>query len=138
MPDLAVIVPTRGRPESLPRIVDAWTATGAWTDAWLIVVVDADDPELDRYKEIELSARTNRGPVTLAVADEWRPMVPKLNIAATRWITEVFAMGFMGDDHLPRTHGWAKAMIDTLREMGTGVVTATTCSSGSGWVRRGR
>jgi hypothetical protein len=33
-----------------------------------------------------------------------------------------FAVGFMGDDHRPRSVGWDKAYLDALRELGTGIV----------------
>jgi hypothetical protein len=33
-----------------------------------------------------------------------------------------FAVGFLGDDHRPRTPGWDTAYLNSLRELGTGIV----------------
>lgn len=117
MADLLVIVPTRGRPQSVAPIIEAWTATGAAAEADLGLVIDADDPSVDEYR-----ATPTRTWLGRAVVDEWRPLVPKLNLMATGATEDYFALAFMGDDHLPRTHGWAKTMLAALREMGTGVV----------------
>lgn len=126
MADLLVIVPTRGRPESLVEIVECWNATDAWAAADLMFVVDADDPRLPVYQAVfdgaKLPPREERGPVRLATADKWRPLVPKLNLAANMYCKYYYATAFMGDDHRPRTRGWAQTMLAALREMGTGVV----------------
>jgi hypothetical protein len=125
MADLLVIVPTRGRPESVPLVVDSWTATGAWADAYLRFVVDADDPALSEYQRaFSEVADTGRapGPMHMTVADMWRPLVPKLNLAATTWAPQFYAVAFAGDDHRPRTPGWAAAMLAALRDLGTGIV----------------
>lgn len=127
MSDLLVIVPSRGRPESLARVVEAWAATGAFVpDAALTFVIDPDDPDAARYKAaflaVDLPDPAGRGPVTLVTVDRWRPLVPKLNLAATTWADRHFALAFMGDDHLPRTHGWAGTYLDALHELGTGIV----------------
>ena len=55
--------------------------------------------------------------------DRWRPLVPKLNHWATMAasVPQIFALGFAGDDHLPRTRGWARRYIETLQELGTGI-----------------
>ena len=126
MPDLLVIVPTRGRPESVAKVVECWTATNAWAHANLTFVADTDDPKFADYQqafdEVELPSRDERGPVRLVGADRWRPLVPKLNLAATTWAGDYFAVAFAGDDHRPRSNDWPRVMLDALREMGTGVV----------------
>lgn len=124
--ELLVIVPTRGRPHAIARVVEAWNTTGGWEDAELRFVVDEDDPTLDQYREAfkgaPLPDPAVRGPVHLTVADRWRPLVPKLNLAAVTWAPEFSAVGFAGDDHLPRTPGWAGRYVDVLAELGTGIV----------------
>lgn len=125
MSDLAVIIPTRGRPENIRKVIDAWTFTGAWADAHMVLAVDADDPEISGYREIlDLPSQTNVKPFSLAVMDEWMPMVHKLNRVAVN-LAEQFtyrALAFAGDDHLPQTIGWAKRYLTVLRELGTGMV----------------
>lgn len=124
--DLLVIVPTRGRPESVAPVVECWNATGAWATAELTFVADSDDPKFPDYERefnaVNLPPADERGSARLVGADKWRPLVPKLNLAATTWCSDHFALAFMGDDHRPRTSGWATAMVAALREMGTGVV----------------
>ncbi|MEU8264473.1 hypothetical protein AB0C02_28105 [Micromonospora sp. NPDC048999] len=124
MADLLVIVPSRGRPESVGRMVKAWTRTGAYDDgAELMFAVDRDDPTYDVYMaEIAWAL-----PGTLGTyqAEAWMPMVHKLNAAVVDTLAAVPglpALGFAGDDHLPRTPGWAKRYVDELRQLGSGIV----------------
>lgn len=108
-------------------MVEAWASTGAWGHADLMFVVDADDPAAREYRAafntVQLPSPQGRGPARLVVAGQWRPMVPKLNLAAlSTWADRYFAVGFMGDDHVPRTPGWATRYVEALRELGTGIV----------------
>lgn len=127
MPDLAVIVPTRGRPENIRRVLAAWDFTNAWDVADLVLVVDADDPEFQGYVNLQNEARhpdTDQPLFAIDVQERWVPMVHKLNASAVRLAEEgrYFALGFAGDDHLPRTIGWAQTYLAKLRELGTGMV----------------
>lgn len=134
--DLLVVVPSRGRPESLPRLYGAWRLTRAFTWAALAVVVDSDDPTLPAYTAHARRMRRQRR-ATLIVQPGWQPMVSKLN-AAARALTAVplrggpdpglladysgYAVGFAGDDHFPRTPGWPRHYLHALRDLGTGIV----------------
>jgi len=116
-PGLLVIVPSRGRPESVPRMVQAWTVTGAYDDgAHLLFAVDADDPHHGAY----VAQASDQARMTTIT--RWVPMVPKLNQAAVDAAAGWWALGFAGDDHLPRTPGWAARYLSELRDLGTGVV----------------
>lgn len=127
MPDMAIFVPTRGRPENIRKVISAWDFTNAWDHADLVLIVDADDPEIGGYHSLQQETDhpdTSQALFQLAIMDEWVPMVHKLNKVAdlfaqtkTHW-----ALGFAGDDHLPQTIGWAKRYLDVLRELGTGMV----------------
>ena len=129
MPDLAILVPSRGRPDNIRRVISAWDFTRAWDHADLIVIVDQDDPEIDRYRVI-LSEDLTSCPMTLVEVPVWMPMVHKLNqVAKTLAQKQIsgpdagyFALGFAGDDHLPQTIGWAERYLTVLRELGTGMV----------------
>lgn len=118
--DLLVIVPTRGRPDNARRVIEAWDATGAWDDAHLTVAFDHDDPERDAYWRVVWGA--GHGGVSGFEVPRWVPMVRKLNEATLALAGGYCALGFAGDDHLPRTVGWAGAYLDALRELGTGIV----------------
>lgn len=125
MPDLAIIVPTRGRPANIRKVIGAWDFTNAWDHADLILVADADDPEIRGYHEIirdTMNPDTGEPLVRLMHVDEWRPMVHKLDLAAREMAELYWAVGFAGDDHLPQTIGWAARYLTVLRELGTGMV----------------
>lgn len=124
MGDLLVIVPSRGRPEAVARVVGAWLATDGYVDADLVFAIDGDDPELGRYYESEF-AQADRTRVKFAVLDSWKPMVHKLNEVAVfaAAVEDGYSMlAFMGDDHLPRSKGWAGRYAAELRDLGTGIV----------------
>jgi methyltransferase family protein len=122
MPDLAIIVPTRGRPENIRKVISAWDFTNAWDHADLILVADADDPEIQGYRDVVADADENL--VKMVEMGEWMPMVHKLDAVAMSAALsgEYFALGFAGDDHLPQTIGWAETYLTALRELGTGMV----------------
>lgn len=127
MPELAVIVPTRGRPENIRKVIGAWDFTNAWDVADLVLAVDADDPEIRRYHELAAEhEHPDTGEDLFRVIEytTWLPMAHKLNATAARLAAEgrYFALGFAGDDHLPQTIGWAKRYLTVLHELGTGMV----------------
>lgn len=85
-------------------------------DTLLQFAVDGDDPQRDEYRELTtLGAGYNVGPSS--------SMVEALNRAATQDVVSYrpFAIGFMGDDHRPRTIGWDAAYLAALRKLGTGI-----------------
>lgn len=119
MSDLAIVVPTRGRPRNARVLAEAFAQT-CTAGSRLVFAVDSDDPALDLYVEVAGAGRAD-----LLVCGPWQPMVPKLNRVAVQVINDggaPFAIGFMGDDHLPRTAGWDAAILAALRGLGTGVV----------------
>lgn len=125
MPDLAIIVPTRGRPENIRKVISAWDFTNAWDHAHLVLAVDGDDPEYPAYAALydeHVHPDTNEPLFSVHVQDRWVPMVHKLNDTAQDLARAYFAVGFAGDDHLPQTIGWAERYLTVLREMGTGMV----------------
>lgn len=124
MTDLVVLVPSRERPESARNLVQAFNNTCSANTA-LVFVVDADDPTLASYQEI-IALTTLKVPVSVGVNDNPSSMVPALNQAAVYFSSTVddrpFALGFMGDDHEPRTYGWDSAYLDELHKLGSGIV----------------
>jgi len=117
MTDMLIIVPSRTRPQNVARLIEAWSHTGAFAVAELRIDIDADDPRYAGYLELELP----RG-VRTSTGHRWRPLVWKLNRATRQECDRYAALGFMGDDHLPRTDGWAQRYLDELRDLGTGIV----------------
>lgn len=119
MRDMAIIVPTRGRPANIVKVLAAWDFTQAWDQADLVIAVDADDPEIHGYHDL---LNANRPGLHLVSWPEWLPMVHKLNATALSLAGTYRALGFAGDDHLPRTIGWAARYLAALAELGSGMV----------------
>lgn len=117
MNDLLMIVPSRGRPGNIIELLDAWRGTFAEMNrTGLLVAVDDDDPELEGYRSVG-----NYADFDLVVSPRQR-VGPTLNRLAVERAPDFFAVGFMGDDHRPRTQDWDERMVAALREMGSGIV----------------
>jgi hypothetical protein len=114
--DLTVIVPSRGRPEQCRALVQAFRDT-CTADTRLVLSVDDDDPRCQDY--IDIAFGGPGFPVGVFTGSN-RSMVEALNRAASE--VDGIAVGFLGDDHCPRTVGWDAAYLETLRELGTGIV----------------
>lgn len=116
MPDLVVIVPSRGRPQAAADLARRCAAT-CTADTVLLVVVDADDPDLPSYQ----------APAGTQVFFAWAPAasghVGAINFGAARALEEFqpFAVAKLDDDHRPRTKGWDTKLLAALHELGTGI-----------------
>jgi predicted O-methyltransferase YrrM len=125
MRDLAVLIPTRGRPDNIRKVISAWDFTNAWDRADMVLVIDKDDPEYAGYLALVEETRhpdTEEPLIKTYEVPTWVPMVHKLNQAATALAPGWFALGFAGDDHLPRSINWARRYLTVLHELGTGMV----------------
>jgi len=109
MSDLTVVVPSRGRPEAIAELREAFVQTGATAE--LLVVLDEDDPRLSEYSREDLS-----------LVVESSGMVNALNAGAKLAARLSIFVGFLGDDHRPRTPGWDRRLRETLERIGTGFV----------------
>lgn len=116
MTDLVVIVPSRGRPAAAVQVAQAFTATGA--TARLVFAVDEDDPTRFAYAD----ALGHYPATTVHYTPAPSTMVKALNVMASTYANEAYALGFLGDDHRPRTPGWDRLYVAALRELGTGIV----------------
>ncbi|WP_328313101.1 hypothetical protein OG432_24480 [Streptomyces sp. NBC_00442] len=115
--DLLVIIPTRNRPQAIPEIMTAWDATGA--TAGVLFAVDTDDPQLARY-EAHATAYEADGRLRFVFGERER-LVGTLNRQAVKAASAYRFLGFMGDDHRPRTAGW-DARIRECLSGGPGIV----------------
>jgi hypothetical protein len=108
---LLTIVPTRGRPGNAAALIEAWGAvTGP--EAQLLFAVDDDDPALADYRS--LNAAMYVGP-RLRLGGT-------LNGVSAMFADSYDAVSFMGDDHRPRSAGWALRFLAELDRLGTGMV----------------
>jgi hypothetical protein len=105
--DLLVIVPTRGRPGNVSRQQLAMMETRT-TVADVLYAVDDDDPHAMGYARLD--------GIDLAIGPRMR-LVGTLNFHAARLSSQYRNIGFMGDDHLPRTAFWDQEVANSL---GTG------------------
>jgi hypothetical protein len=103
---LVVLVPTRGRPQNAARLQQAFRDTDS-LNAALMFVVDHDDPELPAYRDARVPLRVHEG-------ETGSGMVAGLNWAAGLYADVYENLGFMGDDHLPRTAGWDAHVLGAL------------------------
>jgi hypothetical protein len=107
--DIIVLVPSRGRPQNAVRLVEAWEKTDTM-NAVLMFITDDDDPELEAYRTL-LTEGVIKHMITLPA-----PPVPGITIPLNRAVTifqDAFkVIGFMGDDHAPRTTGWEDRVLE--------------------------
>lgn len=122
MIDLAVIVPSRGRPQNMLRLLNAWESTRRMSSvrAELWAVIDHDDPCRRDYEYLLSDARPYFG--IYIPAPPRTPIGSLLNELARNLRWDVKRIGFMGDDHLPQTGCWDGAVVDALDSLGSGIV----------------
>jgi hypothetical protein len=115
---MLVIVPSRNRPHSVYDLLRCWEQTGA--TAQLLVAVNSDDPAVDAYmnllKDAPPHVRWLRCPTST--------MISALNYAAMQLSGKHDIVGFMGDDHRPRTYGWDERIREQFAAYGPSVVYA--------------
>jgi hypothetical protein len=114
---LLMICPSRGRPANVARLLWAWKQTAG--QAHLLIAVDDDDPELDAYHDVLHTADAGH---FAARIEPRRRLGPTLNRLATINVNAYDAIGFLGDDHVPRTVGWDSQILVELTRLGTGFV----------------
>jgi len=115
MTEMALIVPSRGRPQNIIRLYEALYKTES--DVELVVGVDRDDPEIDSYYDVV----SNRN-ISMVVSPERRRFGPTLNFIAKMYADDYEYLAWMGDDHLPITKGWDQRYRDELGKMDAGIV----------------
>ena len=111
--DLLVMVPTRGRRAQCERLLESFTGTATCAD--LAFILDPDDQ--DTYEGMDW------GPAAAGVLEPRAYLTGKLNKTAEAMAGLYKVLMWTGDDHVFRTPGWDRIMLDTLAGMG-----------GSGWV----
>lgn len=99
------LCPSRGRPSNISRLLSGWRSTQAVSD--LVVRIDDDDPTVDQYLALENS---DEHPYFRVEVGPRLRLGPTLNEVAPRLAKSYDAVGFLGDDHLPRTPLWDEAL----------------------------
>lgn len=105
---MLTVVPSRGRPAAIGELLTLIDETrGGATD--LLIAVDHDDPTLPAYQALTLPWWAS-----LTVITPRLRLLPTLNLVAST-VDGYEALGFMGDDHRPRTPGWDVYLAGALR-----------------------
>lgn len=109
---MAIIVPSRSRPENISRLANSLKETK--TNANLFVVLDEDDSKLENYEKL------NCADIIVAPKGD-RGITRPLNFAASNLKNKFLYFMFMGDDHVPRTENWDLIFEERLKQTKYGV-----------------
>lgn len=108
--DLCVLTPSRGRPASVRRLIEAVQSTAVMkTHVWL--GFDKDDPCLDE-NIAACKGYEDRG--VRWIAAERRSLAGWTNELAQMAMGLFPALASFGDDHVPETKGWDAALLSVL------------------------
>lgn len=116
--DLTIYVPTKGRPEKIHDYETNFYNTTT-INTRLVFVLSTDDPRLSDYLDIVYV-----GEKPIVVTPDKPGFVDPLNMGylADRRKVYSYAVGFMGDDHYPRTRGWDEKFVNELISLKSGFV----------------
>jgi len=110
--DLLIVVPSRGRPRNIARLLDAMDAT-CRGDTTLVVGLDEDDPWLDEY----LAMFGIKGVLSFTeVRPGLRQVVAWINALAVPRTGDYRYIGHFGDDNVPSTDGWDVRIMEALEK----------------------
>src|SRR5208282_750441 len=116
--NLLLIVPSRGRPERIARMLDVVHRT-AKMKTHVHIAIDDDDPMFIRYEDV---MEHHGGDGDRLESGPRDGLVGWTNKIAMDRIDDYGYFGSFGDDHVPRTPGWDKALIEGIERMGgTGI-----------------
>lgn len=110
---LAVLVPSKGRPDNAARLAESIANTRGSELTALVFAIDPDEPHEQEYRQVlrELAA-----PWISLVSVQSSPqrIGPILNILSQGIAAVHTHIGFLGDDHLPRTPLWDEELVRAL------------------------
>lgn len=109
------IVPSRGRPENVERLINHFRVTKCEAD--LMICVDTDDPRADEYSALAAHYSLDSSWLYFRFGERLR-LGGTLNKHALLEAGDYAYIGFMGDDHRPASFLWDAIMVKNLRDMG--------------------
>jgi len=114
MKKLTVIVPSRGRPHLMERLLESWKRTTSGYSR-IVMVLDGDDQY--HYNEVHDKYMKESGVELAILFGERQMLTSKLNAFCSDWEKEgSIGVGFMGDDCVFMTPGWEAPIIQWLEE----------------------
>lgn len=108
MRDLLLVVPSRGRPQNIQRLLQCMADT-CTVETDLLVGLDADDPSLPEYLTLE-----DVYPWRSIIEPNLHQVVAWINRLAVPEVDNYRNIGQIGDDNVLRTKNWDKVVCDTL------------------------
>jgi len=112
MKKLTIIVPSRGRPHLMERLLESWKRT-TLGHSRIVMVLDGDDHH--HYNEVHDKYIKEPGLELAVIFGERQLLTSKLNSFALDWEKQgSIGVGFMGDDCVFMTPGWELPIIDWL------------------------
>ncbi|GAA0796399.1 hypothetical protein [Spirilliplanes yamanashiensis] len=144
MTDLAVVVPSRNRPDHARDLAAEFADTCA-AKTVLVFAVDDSDPRAADYGvalDVEPAAASEatdaywaevaeRGVGVLRTASSTPEEALNRGVAAVLDGLGPWAVGYLGDDHRPRTPGWDRRFLDELHALDGGLVFAEDLVEGA-------
>ena len=116
MRDLLVVTPSRGRAARLKVMLDA-TLSLAQAQTDVAVALDDDDPDMPGYTELR-----SQYPQVHWHTGPRRSIATWMNGISVAAVPDYRAFAAFGDDHVPRTGGWDRLLLDAISAMGgTGI-----------------
>lgn len=111
MKQVIVVVPSRGRPERLEKMLQTYRGTKSERSTRLVVILNEDDPRLPVYEDLNM-------PEYVVVSQEFNTLTKKLNEAASWFWEQDVIIGYIADDNSFGTYGWDKTIAQTLENSG--------------------
>lgn len=109
---LAILLPTRGRPDNLHRFIEATVKTA--TDWQLYLRLDYDDPEIMGYEDVLDDWSEIEKRITVVSGERVHFGASLNELAARAEHDDVSHLGMFGDDVVPIDDDWDTALIEGL------------------------
>jgi hypothetical protein len=107
MNKVLIIVPSRSRPEVSLEFYEEFKKNSVMSD--LMFGLDDDDVEYPRIPGVLYEVNPRKG------------MNGTLNELAVKYADKYDYVGFLGDDHRPRTYGWDELLINAIKDIDNGI-----------------
>ncbi|HTQ88668.1 MAG TPA: hypothetical protein VMK84_04165 [Streptosporangiaceae bacterium] len=115
--DLLIITPSRGRPASIARLL-AKTHQLRRAETHVHVCVDADDPALEDYQKVFAQHAADGDGLSVGAR---LTLTGWTNKIAVKQAGEYRCLASFGDDHVPRTPGFDRALVTACTQDGPAV-----------------
>jgi hypothetical protein len=107
MNKVLIVVPSRSRPEVSLEFYEEFKKNSVISD--LMFGLDDDDVEYPRIPGVLYEVNPRKG------------MNGTLNEIAVKYADQYDYIGFLGDDHRPRTYGWDEILVNAVKDIKNGI-----------------